>query len=215
MKNAFKKLSRLHHPDKAPAERRQEAEKKFVEISKAYKAYLFWFVSLALMLMTLLPVARLTDEKIRKNWEEYGNPDGIRTFALGVALPSWLVNSSNRVILLILYCVAFGVGLPLIVKRWWTSSKEFTKDGLRHSSMAMFFRELKENSGVRKITEMLVNATEFSNDLPKRDTDEAALDVLLKTLEEYRDPLGENYERPKKVPAGFDHYKVIIPWRLL
>lgn len=65
--------------------------------------------------------------------------------------------------------------------------------------MAMFFRELKENSSVRKIIEMLANANEFSSDLPTRSTDEVALGGLLKTLEEYRDPLGDNYERLKKV----------------
>lgn len=171
-----------------------------MEISKAYKAYFFRLLVSFLILMLSFPtLARLTDEKIRKNWEEYGNPDGIRTFALGVALPSWLVNSSNRVILLVLYCVVFGVGLPLIVKRWWSSSKEFTKDGLRHSSMAMFFRELRENSSMRKILDIISNASEFSIDIPKRSTDEAALNALLKALEEYRDPLGDNYERPKKV----------------
>lgn len=38
IKSAFKKLSRLHHPDKAKAEDRDKAEGRFVEISKAYKA---------------------------------------------------------------------------------------------------------------------------------------------------------------------------------
>ena len=44
------------HPDRAEEKDKEEAEKKFVEISKAHQA--------------------LTDEAIRKNWEEYGNPDG-------------------------------------------------------------------------------------------------------------------------------------------
>lgn len=134
----------------------------------------------------------------RKNWEEYGNPDGVRTFALGVALPSWLVNSSNRIILLALYCVAFGVGLPLIVKRWWTTSKEFTKDGIRHASMSMFFREMKENCGMKRIVEMLAGAAEFSMDVKIRPTDETALKELVTKLEGYKNPNGENYERPKK-----------------
>lgn len=181
IKNAFKKLSRLHHPDKAKEEKRSEAEKRFVEINKAYKA--------------------LTDEKIRKNWEEYGNPDGIRTFALGVALPSWLVNSSNRIILLALYCIAFGVGLPLIVKRWWTSSKEFTKDGIRHASMTMFFRELKENSSLKKVLELLSNSSEFSVDLPQRESDAESMNNLMLILSEYRDMNGDRYEKPRTITS--------------
>lgn len=39
IKNRFKRLSRIHHPDKAAPEDREKAEGMFVEISKAYKAY--------------------------------------------------------------------------------------------------------------------------------------------------------------------------------
>jgi translocation protein SEC63 len=178
IKSAFKKLSRVHHPDKAAPENRAKAETKFVEISKAYKS--------------------LTDEKMRKNWEEHGNPDGIRTFALGVALPSWLVNSSNRMIVLALYCLAFGIGLPLLVKQWWSKSKHYTKDGLCHSSMSMFFRDLKENSSLKKILEMLANATEFVDEMPKRLNGGSAMEQLLTILDKYNDPLGDHFELPKK-----------------
>lgn len=65
--------------------------------------------------------------------------------------------------------------------------------------MAMFFRELRENSSMRKIFEMIANASEFSIDMPKRANDEVALNTLLRALEEHRDPLGDNYERLKKV----------------
>lgn len=50
-------MSLKWHPDKAKDEASKvEANLKFVEINKAYKT--------------------LTDETARKNWEEYGNPDG-------------------------------------------------------------------------------------------------------------------------------------------
>ncbi len=44
------------HPDKVEPEQKEEAEGKYVEITKAYKA--------------------LTDDDARKNWEEFGHPDG-------------------------------------------------------------------------------------------------------------------------------------------
>lgn len=140
----------------------------------------------------------MTDERTRKNWEEYGNPDGIRTFALGVALPSWLVNSSNRIILLVLYCVAFGIGLPLLVKKWWGRSKIYTKSGLRHASMGMFFRELKENTTLKKLLEILANASEFLDDLPRRPEDEGALKQLHEVIDS---SYSEVFEVPKKVAA--------------
>ena len=183
IKNAFKRLSRLHHPDKAKTEDREKAEIRFVEMSKAYKT--------------------LTDEKIRKNWEEYGNPDGVRTFALGVALPSWLVNSGNRMVLLALYCIAFGVGLPLLVKQWWSKSKKYTKDGLRNSSMTMFFHELKENTSLKKLVEILANASEFAEELPEYPGSQQKTKELVRMLkEDYTDPYGDNFELPKKVASG-------------
>ncbi len=46
-----------HHPDKAKSDKdREAANLRFIEINKAYKT--------------------LTDERARKNWEDYGNPDG-------------------------------------------------------------------------------------------------------------------------------------------
>ena len=53
-------MSLKWHPDKAKDEKTKEVHNaKFVEINKAYKT--------------------LTDENSRKNWEEYGNPDGPTT----------------------------------------------------------------------------------------------------------------------------------------
>lgn len=57
IKRAYKVMSMKWHPDKAKSEKDKETNNlKFVEINKAYKT--------------------LTDETARKNWEEYGNPDG-------------------------------------------------------------------------------------------------------------------------------------------
>ena len=56
VKKAFKKLSLVFHPDKVPSDEKEAAEKKFVEISKAYKV--------------------LTDEEARKLFDEFGHPDG-------------------------------------------------------------------------------------------------------------------------------------------
>ncbi len=50
MKKAYRQLSLLYHPD------RGGDPVKFMKITKAHQA--------------------LTDEEARKNWEEYGNPDG-------------------------------------------------------------------------------------------------------------------------------------------
>lgn len=104
-------------------------------------------------------------------------------------------------LVLALYCLVFGVGLPLLVRQWWSKSKVFTKDGIRQASMATFFRDLKENSSRRKIVEILSNASEFEDEFREQSgKKDAALKDLLKTLCEHPDPFGsDNFELPKKV----------------
>lgn len=40
----------------------------------------------------------LTDDESRKNWEKYGNPDGPGAMSFGIALPSWIVEKENSVV---------------------------------------------------------------------------------------------------------------------
>lgn len=92
IRKAFKKLSLQYHPDKVAA---NTSEDIFIDISKAYKV--------------------LTDEDARKTWDEFGHPDGKQAFQMGVALPTWIIDSKNSNLVLLVYGLLFGVGLPLLV----------------------------------------------------------------------------------------------------
>ena len=135
-------MSLKWHPDKAKSEKLKETNNlKFVEINKAYKT--------------------LTDETARKNWEEYGNPDGPTTYSLGIALPSWLVDSKNAFWVLALYGLGFGILVPFFVSQSWNSSTKYTKDNILQSSMALFYRELKSKMSMKELTELIGQAHEF------------------------------------------------------
>lgn len=56
----------------------------------------------------------LTDEDTRKNYEEFGHPDGKQSFTMGVALPKGLVEG-NGFFVLSFYALAFGLGLPYFI----------------------------------------------------------------------------------------------------
>lgn len=184
IKDAFKKLSRVLHPDKAPEDKREEAGQKYLEISKAYKT--------------------LTDEVSRKNWEEYGNPDGPKSMSLGVALPEWMVASGNSSILMVLYCIAFGIALPFFVKIWWKRSSHLNKAGIRHESMTTFFRQLKEGCSTLKIVEMICQSVEVSDyyATERKCTKQSSIDRLISLLEKsnvYGKSKGSSgFDRPKK-----------------
>jgi len=143
IKRAYKVMSLKWHPDKAKEGKpKEEANKKFVEINKAYKT--------------------LTDETSRKNWEEYGNPDGPTTYSLGIALPSWLVDSKNAFWVLALYALGFGILVPFFVSQSWNASTRYTKDNILQSTMALFYKDLKAKMNMKELAELLGHALEFT-----------------------------------------------------
>ena len=77
------------HPDKGGD------PEKFKELAKAYQA--------------------LTNEEIKKNWVEYGNPDGPGVTQFGIALPKWIVDGKNSYIVLGAYVLVFMIIMPIIV----------------------------------------------------------------------------------------------------
>ncbi len=77
------------HPDKGGD------PEKFKELITAYKS--------------------LTDEETKKNWEEYGNPDGPGVTHFGIALPKWMVDDKNSMFVLGIYVLVFIVILPIVV----------------------------------------------------------------------------------------------------
>lgn len=89
IRKAYRELSKVMHPD------RGGDENAFKELSKAYKA--------------------LTDEETRKNWEEYGNPDGPGAMQFGIALPKWIIEGKNSYIVLGIYVLAFMIIMPIVV----------------------------------------------------------------------------------------------------
>ncbi|KAI8802043.1 Sec63 Brl domain-containing protein [Cladochytrium replicatum] len=143
---AYRTLSRTYHPDKNRNKSPEEVEiatQKYIELSKAYKV--------------------LTDEDARKNWEEFGHPDGKQSFSLGIALPTWLVESGNRPLVLLIYALVFGVGLPIVVARWWYASSALTKDKILVGTMGRFYAEFKDNSTSKALLDLLTIAEEFKH----------------------------------------------------
>lgn len=57
---------------------------------------------------------RLTNEEARRNYAEFGHPDGKQSFTMGVALPKKLVEG-NGMYVLGFYALTFGLGLPYFI----------------------------------------------------------------------------------------------------
>ncbi|KAI0301942.1 Sec63 Brl domain-containing protein [Multifurca ochricompacta] len=166
IKSHFKKLSKTFHPDKVKLSGNDTAESvaaHFVDITKAYKA--------------------LTDATIRKNFEDYGHPDGRQEITMGIALPPWIVEAHNNIWVLGFYGVLFGVGLPAIVGNWWFGSRRKTKDGVFTQTATGFWKALTETSDVDEVISAIGRATEWETIAPRKEKSGDSFRALERSLE--------------------------------
>ena len=92
---------------------------------------------------------------------EYGHPDGKQAFSYGIALPKWIVESSNGYYMLGLYGLLFGVLLPAIVGRWWYGSRSLTKEGIETETAARYFQTVKETTRESDVVDILASSHEY------------------------------------------------------
>ncbi len=119
----------------------EDVSARFVDITKAYKA--------------------LTDEAVRENLRLYGNPDGKQDLKVGIALPPWIIESSNNGYVLGAYGLLFGGLLPYFVGQWWFSSRQLTKDGVKGRTAQIFFKNIREEDSVQELLYTLAQAWDY------------------------------------------------------
>lgn len=146
IKSRYRKLSVLEHPDK----RKEDLSKNitmevindhWVEVTKAFKA--------------------LTDEEVRRNFLEFGHPDGKQSFSIGIALPKWIITEGHGKYVLLMYALALGVILPWTVGRWWYGTQRMTKDVILLKSAGNLFREYDSDQGESAVIGALSTGEEF------------------------------------------------------
>ncbi|PVV05348.1 hypothetical protein BB560_000129 [Smittium megazygosporum] len=159
IKKAFRKLSLKFHPDKVRDMVKEEAEARYIDINRANKA--------------------LTDDEARENFEKYGNPDGLLTRTMGIALPRILIEAKTSPILMALYGLVVGFLLPYYVGRWWYGSSRYTKDKILNPTMITFFKNIREPISLKNLIDLLTAAEEFNTDgLEYKPSEEEAIKKL-------------------------------------
>ncbi|KAJ2780727.1 secretory subunit [Coemansia interrupta] len=161
---SYRKLSLKWHPDKVSNDMKEKAGEMMAEINRAYKT--------------------LTNAEARENYEKYGNPDGMQTQSMGIALPRILVEAHTSPFVLLLYGLVFGFVMPFYVGRWWYNSTRYQKDGILNPTMGTFFKNIREHISQRNLIELLTAADEFADDdLKYRDSEEAALNEISEKIQ--------------------------------
>ncbi|KAI9299249.1 Sec63-domain-containing protein [Neoconidiobolus thromboides FSU 785] len=181
IKNKYRKLSLKFHPDKVRGVTEEEAvalNSKYVEITKAYKA--------------------LTDDDIRRNFEEYGHPDGRQPMSVGIALPAWLVEAHNNIYVLSIYGLILGLFLPYYVGNWWYKSNKYTRDRILNGTMAIYFRELKDNIPMKDLIDLMSASKEFIDEIEYKGDDTEETQLLWKFIKEEAEKNGIIVEESRK-----------------
>ncbi|KAF8516677.1 Sec63 Brl domain-containing protein [Gautieria morchelliformis] len=175
IKKHYKRLSVKFHPDKVKPgvnETLEAIQDHFVNLTKAYKS--------------------LTDETIRKNFELYGHPDGRQEFSMGIAIPQFIIESKNNIWVLGLYGIVFGIGLPILVGRWWFGSRNVTKDGVHARTAELFFKSIKEDMGETDIVLSVGNALPW--EIPVKPT-KASVSAVHELRQQIESRVGREWER--------------------
>uniref|UniRef100_A0A671P0U6 Translocation protein SEC63 homolog n=1 Tax=Sinocyclocheilus anshuiensis TaxID=1608454 RepID=A0A671P0U6_9TELE len=162
IKKQYRVLSLKHHPDKGGD------EAMFMKLAKAYSA--------------------LTNEESRNNWEMYGNPDGPRVTSFGIALPAWIVDQKNSMLVLLVYGLAFMVILPVVVGTWWYRSIRYSGDQILINTTQLFmhFMYKTPTMNMKRLGMVLTAAFEFDPRSNKeaiiRPTDNIEVPQLIREL---------------------------------
>jgi translocation protein SEC63 len=104
---------------------------------------------------------------------------------MGIALPPWIVEGKNNIWVLGIYGLLFGVSLPALVGRWWFGSRRKSKDGVYLQSAAIFFKTLREDSGVDEVMGCVGKAYQHEHPIGKKSPSVGtALNALEKEIAE-------------------------------
>ena len=138
IRKAYRKLSLEYHPDKNQGNK--IAEEMFMKVAKAYEA--------------------LTDDEAKKNWLEYGNPDGKQSLEVSIGLPTFLLDEANHYAILCIYLGVLVVIIPAIVAAWYQHSRKFGENNVMYETYSFFLHVLSEHSTAKMLPEVLAGAAE-------------------------------------------------------
>jgi len=81
----------------------------------------------------------LTDDEAKRNWLEYGNPDGKQSLEVSIGLPTFLLDEANHYAILCIYLGVLVVIIPAIVAAWYQYSRKFGENNVMYETYSFFF----------------------------------------------------------------------------
>ncbi|KAL7750993.1 secretory subunit [Sorochytrium milnesiophthora] len=174
VRKAYRQLSLTEHPDKVPLDQKTAAEKRFIDISKAYKV--------------------LTDSKARENFEKYGDPDGPRSTSFGIGLPKWMMNNKSAVVIGYLGIL---MAVPALFAKWWYANVKYGDNGVLRGSVETLKANIKDKLTMKQLVDILASADELRDrNAVKRGQNQALMDLSDSVSKAMR-KVSQSYEESK------------------
>jgi translocation protein SEC63 len=139
IKVAYRALALKLHPD----HNREDplAEEKFIQLQQAYKA--------------------LTDEEAKRNLMEHGNIDGNQSIRVGLGLPSYLLDSKYRNLVLVVYLIIVVGLIPYFAWSYYSNSTKYGEKDVLYDTFSWYHHALSEHTIVKLMPEILAGSAEF------------------------------------------------------
>lgn len=158
IKKAYKTMSLKWHPDKNP--NNPAAEAKFMMVAKAYEA--------------------LTDPVAKENFEKFGNPDGKQSLEVSIGLPSWLLDSDNRNIVLMVYLIVMVGVIPFCVWKYYSNSSKFGEKDVMYDTYSWYHHSLDDTTLVKSLPETFAGSAEFrEKNMPKAQHEKQVIQTIM------------------------------------
>lgn len=184
VKRTCRKMAAKWHPDQNRDDR-ETAEAMFIAVQRACKT--------------------LTDDTAKENWIKYGNPDGPQGFNVGIALPAWLVDQNNSVLVLLVYVALVMIVLPAALIQLWFKWRELAPNEVMYKTMSVYGHFLQIGMKVEHMIEVFCASSEFS-EINVRKSDATSINELMvgmsKKAKSEKPPKDGTY-RPEFREAGY------------
>ena len=164
IKKAYKTMRLKWHPNNNP--NNPAAEAKFMMVAKAYEA--------------------LTDPAAKDNYEKYGNPDGKQSLQVSIGLPSFLLDTDNRNVVLMVYLIVMVGVIPFCVWRYYSDSSKFGEKDVMYDTYAWYHHNLNEHTLMKSLPEVYAGSAEFrAINLIKNESDRNSVSKSMRAVRAY------------------------------